>query len=128
MLNRIKEYLDYRGMSVASFERAIGMANASFGKSLKTGGTIGADKIEKILRKFPEINPIWLITGDGDMIIDTMSIVSEPSAQYGRPPEDRRLQMKIIELQEQRIKDLDEIYRLKSIINELTSKNNSSQS
>jgi hypothetical protein len=57
-----------------------------------------------------------------------MSIVSEPAAQYGRPPEDRRLQMKIIELQEQRIKDLDEIYRLKNIINELTSKNNSSQS
>lgn len=39
--------MDYKGISIAAFERSIGMANASFGKSLKKGGAIGTDKLEK---------------------------------------------------------------------------------
>lgn len=69
ILERLKEYIDYRGISVAAFERSIGMANASFGKSLKNKGAIGTDKLEKILRTYPEISPAWLLTGIGEMII-----------------------------------------------------------
>ena len=68
ILKRLKEYIDYRGISVAAFERSIGMANASFGKSLKNKGAIGTDKLEKILSIYPEISPVWLITGEGDML------------------------------------------------------------
>lgn len=68
ILERLKEYIDYRGISVAAFERSIGMANASFGKSLKNKGAIGTDKLEKILSTYPEISPVWLMTGEGDML------------------------------------------------------------
>lgn len=68
ILERLKEYIDYRGISVAAFERSIGMANASFGKSLKNKGAIGTDKLEKILSIYPEISPVWLMTGEGDML------------------------------------------------------------
>lgn len=44
------------------------MANASFGKSLKNKGAIGTDKLEKILSIYPEISPVWLMTGEGDML------------------------------------------------------------
>lgn len=47
ILERIKQFIDYKGMAIAAFERSIGMANASFGKSLKNGGAIGSDKLEK---------------------------------------------------------------------------------
>lgn len=60
--------MDYKGMTIASFERSIGMANASFGKSLKNKGAIGTDKLENILRIYPELSPNWLLTGEGDMI------------------------------------------------------------
>ena len=43
ILERLKEYIDYRGISIAAFERSIGMANASFGKSLKNKGAKAAD-------------------------------------------------------------------------------------
>lgn len=69
ILKRIKQFIDYKGMAIAAFERSIGMANASFGKSLKNGGAIGSDKLEKILSVYPEISPIWLMTGKGNMII-----------------------------------------------------------
>lgn len=71
MLNRIKKYIDYKGISVSAFEKSIGMSNASFGKSLKNGGSIGGDKLEKILSVYPDINAEWLLTGDGEMLKST---------------------------------------------------------
>jgi DNA transposition AAA+ family ATPase len=62
ILERIKDFIDTKGISVSAFERSIGMSNASFGKSLKNGGAIGTDKLENILNTYPEINPNWLIT------------------------------------------------------------------
>lgn len=80
ILERLKEYIDYRGISVAAFERSIGMANASFGKSLKNKGAIGTDKLEKILSIYPEISPNWLLMGIGEMII-TKRTPENPNVQ-----------------------------------------------
>lgn len=46
ILDRIKDYIDKKGISIAAFEKSIGMSNASFGKSLKNNGAIGTDKLE----------------------------------------------------------------------------------
>lgn len=74
ILQRIKQYIDHKGISVAAFERSISMSNASFGKSLKTGGAIGSDKLENILNIYKDLSPTWLLTGDGDMILDRNSL------------------------------------------------------
>lgn len=68
IVRRIKQFIDAKGISIASFERSIGMSNASFGKSYKNGGAIGSDKIENILSVYPDINPSWLLTGRGNML------------------------------------------------------------
>lgn len=68
ILDRIKQYIDSKGISVSAFERSIGMSNASFGKSLKKGGAIGSDKLEIILRVYPDLSPDWLMTGAGNML------------------------------------------------------------
>ena len=68
MLSRLKEYIDSKGISIAAFERSIGMSNASFGKSLKNNGTIGANKLEIILSVYSDLDPIWLISGKGKML------------------------------------------------------------
>ena len=68
VLERIKEFIDYKGIAVSAFEKSIGMSNASLGKSLKTGGTIGADKLGIILNEYPEINLRWLVMGEGQML------------------------------------------------------------
>lgn len=68
ILERIKEYIDCKGITVAAFERSIGMSNASFGKSLKNRGAIGSDKIENILSVYTDLSSEWLLTGKGDML------------------------------------------------------------
>ena len=68
VLKRLKEFIDANGLSIAAFEKSIGMSNASFGKSLKNNGAIGSDKLENILIVYPDINPDWLLTGRGSML------------------------------------------------------------
>ncbi len=70
ILNRIKEYIDFKGITIAAFERSIGMSNASFGKSLKNKGAIGTDKLENILFVYKDLSPEWLLTGKGNMLRD----------------------------------------------------------
>ncbi len=73
ILVRIKEYIDFKGISVAAFERSIGMSNASFSKSLKNNGAIGTDKLENILRVYEDISAEWLVTGKGEMLKENIN-------------------------------------------------------
>lgn len=67
-LHRIKIYLDSKGISVREFEQKAGMSNGSFASQVKNNKTIGVDKLENILRVFPELNPDWVLTGNGQML------------------------------------------------------------
>ncbi|MGE6353318.1 hypothetical protein ACQKCJ_05510 [Flavobacterium sp. NPDC079362] len=67
-LQRIKQYIDYKGIRVSAFEREIGMSNGSFASQLKKNKTIGLDKLENIIKRYPDIDLNWLLTGTGYMI------------------------------------------------------------
>lgn len=67
-LTRIKEYIDYKGVNNSTFEKEVGMSNGSFASQLKNNKTIGVDKLENILKIYPDINPSWLLTGQGSML------------------------------------------------------------
>lgn len=82
ILDRIKEYIDHKGISISAFEKSIGMSNASFGKSLKNKGAIGTDKLEKILITYPDLSHEWLLTGRGEMLADG----GEAAQQQTRQP------------------------------------------
>jgi SOS-response transcriptional repressor LexA len=70
VLERIKQYLNYKNISISAFEKSIGMSNASFRKSLNNKGAIGSDKLENILRTYSDLSPDWLFSGKGDMIVN----------------------------------------------------------
>lgn len=101
MLHRLKEYIDFKGISTARFEKSIGMSNASFGKSLKNGGTMGADKLEIILNVYPDLDLSWLVTGKGQMIKGYDTDTS-PGILNERPPN-----YKSLEAYEKRIRTQD---------------------
>jgi len=78
-VDRLKEFIDEKGISISAFEKSIGMSYNSFGKSLKSGGSIGSDKLEKILEIYSDLNPSWLLTGHGRMLLsDYQDKVREP--------------------------------------------------
>lgn len=63
---RIRQYLDYRGISPYQFYKKTGFSNGF----LDSGIGVGSDKIEIIIEKYPDINLSWLISGDGNMVKD----------------------------------------------------------
>nr|DAR01379.1 MAG TPA: hypothetical protein [Bacteriophage sp.] len=85
ILDRIKLYIDTKGISIAAFEKSVGMSNASFSKSLKNNGAIGTDKLENILSVYPDISPEWLLTGQGDMLKEEPSLSVSMNPQEGTP-------------------------------------------
>ncbi|KIO52921.1 S24 family peptidase [Flavobacterium hibernum] len=77
-LQRIKRYIDFRGIRVSVLEREVGMSNGSFASQLKNNKTIGVDKLENILKIYGDINVEWLLTGNGNMLKEVVLEYNDP--------------------------------------------------
>jgi phage repressor protein C with HTH and peptisase S24 domain len=67
---RLGKYLDEKGISYYAFENSLGASRGSISKAVKDGKSIGSQMLEKILSVYPDVNPAWLLTGQGDMLLD----------------------------------------------------------
>lgn len=61
---RVREYLDYKGITKYKFCNDLGFSN----KFLDNSSNMGTDKACKILHHYPDLNSEWLLTGSGSMI------------------------------------------------------------
>lgn len=62
---RLIDFIKFKNLSQAKFEKAIGVSNG-FVNNISKG--IGADKLQRILNTYPELNSTWLLTGNGEML------------------------------------------------------------
>ncbi|OIQ15603.1 MAG: peptidase S24 [Flavobacterium sp. MedPE-SWcel] len=67
---RVGLYMKAKNISYYAFENSLGASRGSISKAVKDGKSIGSNMLEKILAKYTDLNPAWLLTGDGDMLID----------------------------------------------------------
>lgn len=74
---RLKAFVSYLNISEREFCRTIGVGSAYIA-SIKR--SIKADKLEAITSQYPELNPVWLIRGKGDMLL-TDSAEKEPEKE-----------------------------------------------
>lgn len=80
--DRLKQFIGNQRISVREFERRCGLTN-SFVNNI--GATIGADKLEKIIQTFPQLDRTWLLTGEGSMIMTPSMEVQVVSQNKGTP-------------------------------------------
>ena len=66
IIDRILKFIELKGLSKNKFYIETGLSNGFLDKVKD----VGVSKVEQILNAYPEINPIWLLTGEGYMIID----------------------------------------------------------
>lgn len=69
-INRIVEFVNHMGMSVRQFDISIGAANGYTLRMQKNNASVGSDVIERIVKTYPRLNLVWLITGKGPMFKD----------------------------------------------------------
>ena len=61
--DRINELRDAKNLSVKAFEQEIGISNGLWEKAK----SLSEDVLIKIVTRYPEINPCWLLKGEGEM-------------------------------------------------------------
>ena len=65
MNERINVFIRSLGISVSEFERVCDLSNGSVAKM---GDNTRTSTIDKISKKYPFLNVVWLRTGEGEMI------------------------------------------------------------
>ena len=70
--DRIKAFCKAEKTTVSAFESSIGVANGYVNAISKS---IGIDKIQTILEKFPKLNIEWLLTGKGNIYKDKQHLL-----------------------------------------------------
>ena len=68
LTDRLLQYLEFKEISVYSFEKACGLGNGYLGKQAKNKGSVGSDILERVAAIYPDLNLGWLITGKGKML------------------------------------------------------------
>lgn len=101
IINRIYQYIDYRGIKPTRFEKQLGLSNGYLGTQLKRNADLGESVINKIIDNCLDLNSEWLITGRGNMLIDSFeeNMIKEPQVFY---------QKKEKEVESERIQELKE--------------------
>lgn len=84
--DRLLTYIDDKGMSVRSFEQASGLSN---GDVKRTKGSYTVAKMQQVLHAFPDLNPTWLLTGEGEMLLpdEEDKCRKRPNLPVIEPPE-----------------------------------------
>ena len=78
---RLEAFIKMKKISVRKFEQRAGLSNG-YMSQLRRSPT--AEKIESIIDAFPELNRLWLLTGEGDMMVsDVGAAPMEASPAYG---------------------------------------------
>ncbi len=81
-VDRIRAYIASRGIKKSEFYQKTNLSNGYIDKVRE----LGADKIESIVAAFPELNLYWLITGQGEMLVEPPSTPSVlPPPGLGSP-------------------------------------------
>lgn len=67
-IERIAMYLQFRTISPHAFEKKIELSNGYFSKQLRHLGSVGSDILIKIYLAYPELDILWILTGEGQML------------------------------------------------------------
>lgn len=82
---RLIEFIKLKKISIRSFCRVVGVSE-TYVSSMRN--SIQPDKLEKIIVHFPELNPGWLMTGEGKMLRshDDLILLTRNLYKRRKPP------------------------------------------
>ena len=88
MNKRLKQLIDYYGISTRQFEQKINVSNGVIAKVLVQNTTLRSDVLSKIADSFPDINIGWILTGKGEMFLQKSGNTPEEDTRFVKIPTD----------------------------------------
>jgi hypothetical protein len=71
-IERIAIYIHFKKISPHAFEKKIELSNGYFSKQLKHLGSVGSDILIRIHHAYTDVDILWVLTGEGQMLKDEM--------------------------------------------------------
>ena len=69
-IERIAMYLQFNSVTPHAFEKKIKLSNGYFSKQFRNKGSVGSDILIKIHELYKDIDIMWVLTGEGQMLKD----------------------------------------------------------
>ena len=78
---RIKEYCKYKNIPISTFERQCNLSNGYI-NAMRKG--FGDERLETVLRTYPDIDRVWLLTGEGEMLKFELPQNKDEISEHGK--------------------------------------------
>lgn len=112
-IDRLMQFIKHAGLSARKFDLSIGASNGYTLRMQKNHASVGSDVIENILNTYPQLNVVWLITGQGEMLKTKEKLILD----FDDLPKEK--QSEIEKIIERKIKERQE-KELKRLLKEVT--------
>ena len=85
--DRISEIMRHKGMVAKNFCEATGISPASLSHILNGKAKASLPVLRSIVDAFPELNPIWVLLGKGEMLSNPDDYVGDEDEENGQDSE-----------------------------------------
>lgn len=78
-IDRLDKYLNLKGISDYRATLDAGLSKGVIGKSRENNRDLSNKVVEKLVEVYSDLNKVWLLTGEGEMLKDTSAIADNHS-------------------------------------------------
>lgn len=101
-IDRFYEYMAKKSLKPTAVEKEIGLSNGYLSAQKKRNADMGEGAMIKIIDYFRDINPVWLLTGEGSMLRrqqeDLVTIEHKPSIELIPSTDENTVTIPIVEI------------------------------
>lgn len=78
-IDRLDKYLSYKGISDYRATLDAGLSKGVIGKSRENNRDLSNKVVEKLVEVYSDLNKVWLLTGEGEMLKNASAIAENHS-------------------------------------------------